>query len=271
MLDAYSRRREALEEELKRCTDVKAAADELGRMLEQIRLEERGEIVPAKRAEIDRLFEAAKQAALLMMTVTEADVRVLDVPKEKTAKDKLIELLPWASAGVGLVLTGWMLAIGQSAAAAAALVSAGLGVVQARVKGTKAAVKAETAATRVNVYELMRMTDRLMQAMEDALCRIGEEETQSLPAQEVRVTNELLAPMQMLMEAVYTQDGSYALKAAPQLVSALSGEGIELVDYSESDKAYFDLFPGTEGGLTIRPAVVKDGKLLAKGQATEQI
>ena len=75
--------------------------------------------------------------------------------------------------------------------------------------------------------------------------------------------------IQMLMEAVYTQDGDYALKAAPQLVSALNGQGVEMVEYSPEHRDWFELFPGTEDGLTIRPALVKDGKLLARGQATE--
>ena len=271
MLEAYDRRREALEKELSACVDAKAAADCLGKTLEQVRMEVRGGMEPAGRRETDRLFEAARQAALLMMTVTEADVRVLKETKIKTPKEKLMELLPWASVGAGLILTGWMLAIGESAAAILSVVSAGLGAVQGLVKEKSGAPRLETEATRVNVYELMRLTDRLMQALEDAMAQIGEEERQALPGAQPRVTSELLAPMQMLMEAVYTQDGDYALKAAPQLVNALSGEGVELVDYSEATKAYFDLFPGTEGGLTIRPAVLKDGRLLARGQATEQI
>ena len=271
MLEAYEKRRAPLEEALKNCADVKEAADCLGRTMEQVRMDTRALADTAARREVDRLFEAAGQAALLMMTVTEADVRVVEAAKPQTAKDRAIEWLPWISAGVGLVLTGWMLAVGQGAAAVVAAVSAGLGAVQGRVRAKNSAPKLETSATRVNVYELMRMTDRLMQAMEDALLQIGAEETQALPAYQPRVTSDLLAPMQMLMEAVYTQDGDYALKAAPQLVSALNGEGVELVEYAEATREYFDLFPGTEGGLTIRPAVLKDGKLLARGQATEQI
>ena len=87
----------------------------------------------------------------------------------------------------------------------------------------------------------------------------------------IEITGDLLSPMQMLMEAVYTEDGSYALKAAPQLIDALGSEGITVVEYSEENRDLFDMFPGTEAGLTIRPAMVKDGKVLARGQATEGI
>ena len=265
--EKYESRREALEKELAACEDVKAAADCLGRTLERLRVEARAEAdTPALRRETDRLFEAAKQAALLMMSVTEADVRAL--PKPVSRRDKLARALPWASAGAGLALAVWMLLIGQNAAAVLALVSAGLGVGQAWMKqdGDAAGFRART---RVNVYDLMRMTDRLAQAMDDSLSQAGQEQ-QALPgAGRAELTGDMLTPVQMLMEAVYTQDGGYALKAAPQLVSALNEQGVELVEYSPERREWFEMFPGTEDGLTIRPALVKEGKLLARGQATE--
>ena len=267
ILDKYESRREALEKELAACEDVKAAADCLGRTLERLRIEARAEAdTPALRRETDRLFEAAKQAALLMMSVTEADVSAVRGPVTK--KEKIAQALPWASAGAGLALAAWMLLIGQSAAAALGLISAGLGVCQAwlRRDGDAAGYKART---RVNVYDLMRMTDRLTQAMDDSLSQAGQEQ-QTLPgAGRAELTGDMLTPVQMLMEAVYTQDGDYALKAAPQLVSALNEQGVELVEYTPDHRDWFELFPGTEDGLTIRPALVKEGRLLARGQATE--
>ena len=267
ILDKYESRREALEKELAACEDVKAAADCLGRMLERLRIEARAEAdTPALRRETDRLFEAAKQAALLMMSVTEADVSAVRRPV--TTKEKIAQALPWASAGAGLALAAWMLLIGQSAAAALGLISAGLGVCQAwlRRDGDAAGYRART---RVNVYDLMRMTDRLTQAMDDSLSQAGQEQ-QTLPgAGRAELTGDMLTPVQMLMEAVYTQDGDYALKAAPQLVSALNEQGVELVEYTPDHRDWFELFPGTEDGLTIRPALVKEGRLLARGQATE--
>ena len=267
ILDKYESRREALEKELAACEDVKAAADCLGRMLERLRIEARAEAdTPALRRETDRLFEAAKQAALLMMSVTEADVSAVRRPV--TTKEKRAQALPWASAGAGLALAAWMLLIGQSAAAALGLISAGLGVCQAwlRRDGDAAGYRART---RVNVYDLMRMTDRLTQAMDDSLSQAGQEQ-QTLPgAGRAELTGDMLTPVQMLLEAVYTQDGDYALKAAPQLVSALNEQGVELVEYTPDHRDWFELFPGTEDGLTIRPALVKEGRLLARGQATE--
>ena len=265
--EKYEPRREALERELSACEDVKAAADCLGRTLERLRVEARAEAdTPALRRETDRLFEAAKQAALLMLSVTEADISFSRKPATK--KEKIAQALPWASAATGLLLTGWMVLIGKNAAAVVALVSAGLGLAQAWLRrgGDLDGYKARP---RVNVYELMRMTDRLTQAMDDSLSQAYEEQATLPGAGRAELTGDLLAPMQMLMEAVYTHDGDYALKAAPQLVSALNEQGVELVEFSDAHRDWFELFPGTEAGLTIRPALVKEGKLLARGQATE--
>lgn len=267
ILEKYESRREALEKELSACEDVKAAADCLGRTLERLRIEARAEAdTPALRRETDRLFEAAKQAALLMMCVTEADISAR--PRPVTKKEKIERALPWASAGAGLALAAWMLILGQNAAAVLGLVSAGLGVGQAWLR-RDADPTGLQARTRVNVYDLMRMTDRLTQAMEDSLSQAGQEQDMLPGAGRAELTGDMLTPVQMLMEAVYTKDGDYALKAAPQLANALNEQGVELVEYSPEHRDWFELFPGTEDGLTIRPALVKEGKLLARGQATE--
>jgi len=81
----------------------------------------------------------------------------------------------------------------------------------------------------------------------------------------------MLGSVQMLMEAVETRDGAYALRAVPALTAALMEQGIEVVKYSAENEEYFDLYPGTEKGITIRPALLKDGKVIARGQATEEM
>ena len=47
----------------------------------------------------------------------------------------------------------------------------------------------------------------------------------------------------------------------------LHKQQIEVVDYSEKTKQYFDLMPGSGKG-TIRPAMIADGTLLKKGMAS---
>ena len=132
----------------------------------------------------------------------------------------------------------------------------------------------ETAATpKADDYELVRLFDRLIDRLDAlAAARRAEKEDRLAPGGEpLLLTDGLLEPLQMLMEAVYTGDGEYALKAAPQIAAALNDEGVRLVEYSPETRDYFDLFPGTQPDLTIRPAVMQGERVLARGQATEEL
>ena len=267
--ELYDARREALEKELGGCEDVKAAADAIGSCLEKMRLEARSAAgTPALRRETDRVFESARQAARLMLSVTEANVSVSRRPV--TGKGKIKAALPWVSSALGFLLTLWMIMLGQTAPAVVALLSGASGVLWAFNTGGDGPQDVAV-TTKVNGYELMRMMDGLTSVIDDALTQAENEQAQLPGAGRAEVTGDILSPVQMLMEAVYTGDGEYALKAAPQLREALSGQGIEIVEYDPAHRDWFDMFPGTEAGLTIRPAMVKDGRLLARGQATEAI
>ena len=62
--------------------------------------------------------------------------------------------------------------------------------------------------------------------------------------------------------------GAFALRTIPQLETALSRDGIVMIPYSEENRHLFDLLPAAEGGETIRPALMRGGNLIARGQAT---
>lgn len=50
----------------------------------------------------------------------------------------------------------------------------------------------------------------------------------------------------------------------------LHGKGIEAVDYDEkADRAWFDFLPPGGGRMTLRPALMKEGKVLKRGLASE--
>ena len=70
-----------------------------------------------------------------------------------------------------------------------------------------------------------------------------------------------------LLTASYSKDGEYALDKIEDLKYYLHKQQIDVLDYSEETKQYFDIMPGTQGG-TIRPALVADGKILKKGLAS---
>lgn len=268
MIKAYEKRRAALEAELAACPDVRMAADCLSRALEQIRLETRTALEDASaRRQVDRLFETARRAVALVAGVTEADVAVQEAQEDRTAR--IAKILSWMTAGAGVIMTAWMLIIKENGAALCALLTAALGTARAFMPVSQSA-SVDMRATRVNAYELMRLLDRLMQGLEEQIEQLGHREA-ALPGDAPRVTGELLAPIQMLMEAVYTGDGDYALKAVPFLTAALDEQGLRLVEYSPQTSACFDLFPGTQPDLTIRPAVLQGDKVLARGQATQAV
>jgi len=67
-----------------------------------------------------------------------------------------------------------------------------------------------------------------------------------------------------LLEAQLAKDGEYALDQISKVPFYLHQKGIEMVEYSEENRGWFDVIPG-EKRETIRPALVKDGQLLKKG------
>lgn len=70
-----------------------------------------------------------------------------------------------------------------------------------------------------------------------------------------------------LIAASYSGDPEYALEKIDEIKYFLHRQQIEVVDYSEKTKQFFDLMPGSQSG-TIRPALIADGTLLKKGLAS---
>lgn len=70
-----------------------------------------------------------------------------------------------------------------------------------------------------------------------------------------------------LLAAAYSGDPDYALEKLESIKYYLHKQQIEVVDYSESTRQFFDLMPGSGAG-TIRPALIADGTLLKKGLAS---
>ncbi len=272
MMEAYCQERDRIQRELETCQDVKAAADCLCAALERIRLK-RGEAARDRRsrAQADRLFETARQALRCMMAVTEAEVSLREETKHiRTGREKCMAMLPAIYIGVGAALTVWLILVGERGQAVLSVLLTALGWLQSQLNARK--MPTLVARTRPDSHELMRLMDRLMEAVESALEDLERESEQALlPVEQPRLTGDVLEPVQMLLEAAQTHDGDYALKAVPRLTAALMEQGIEAKDYVPDNEEYFDLFPGTEPGLTIRPALFKDGRLLVRGQATESM
>ena len=82
---------------------------------------------------------------------------------------------------------------------------------------------------------------------------------------------ESLKLMGSLLEALYAQNGDFALRQLKLLLPWLKQQGIEAVDYTPDTAELFEVLPTKQGTATLRPALVADGKLLQSGRAAEHI
>ena len=271
-MKAYDERREELVRALKECPDVKATADCAALFLDKLSREAMAEADSREeRAEIERLFSAAKAGVACMQAVTQAEVTVKRLaPRPLTGRQKLRAYLPYVSLFLGAVLCVWLILEGERAAAVLCVPLMALSFAQKK----EALPEEETAATpKADDYELVRLFDRLIDRLDAlAAARRAEKEDRLAPGGEpLLLTDGMLESLQMLMEAAETQDGRYALKTLPQVREALLAQGVQALDYSEENRAYFEMFPSEQGGRTIRPALLREGKLILRGQATESI
>jgi len=273
IMEIYAQERVRLERELAMVKDVKATVDCVCAGLERMRLQYCDRLEDKKRwSEVERLFDVSRQSVKCMLSATGAGINVLkEEHAQPTMTDRLIALMPISAMAVGAVLTVWLMLEDMNVPAVLAAVLTAIAWLETQVVYRRRLAVA--AYSKVDKNELLRMLDRLMESMEYAL-EMGAQEAavkETLPGDVERpqLTGGMLEPVQMLMEAVQTKDGDYALKALPGLMAALEEQGIKPVGYSKENEKYFDMYPGTEAGITIRPALLKDGRVIARGQATE--
>ena len=74
-----------------------------------------------------------------------------------------------------------------------------------------------------------------------------------------------------LLEALYADNGDYALRQLKKLLPWLRQQGIEAVDYSPETADLFELLPTKRSSATQRPALVSGETLLLAGRATEHV
>ena len=74
-----------------------------------------------------------------------------------------------------------------------------------------------------------------------------------------------------LLEALYSENGDYALRQLKKLPARLRAQGVELCDYSDDTAELFELLPTKNAASTLRPALVCRGELLLAGRATEPV
>lgn len=224
------------------------------------------EDVGLRRRAVD-LLTACQSAAGLIAGLTLAEVSLL-LPKPSPALPRahraLGGLRRYAPAALCAALAVYLLLRNEIPAAILASVAAVACFFMPIVKVPAAVLPEARAVPRPDPKEMARRIERLLRDV-DALLSAGEAAEAEAPL----LTGPVLESIQMLCEASLTGDGAYALRAASPLVSALEAQGLQLSLYSPERAGWFDLLPGAGEGRTIRPALVKNGYLLARGQAIE--
>jgi hypothetical protein len=73
-----------------------------------------------------------------------------------------------------------------------------------------------------------------------------------------------------LLEALYAQNGEFALRQLAKVPDYMEDQGISLVEYSPETEHYFECFPSRRETATQRPAIMLGDKLLLMGKAIKQ-
>lgn len=117
---------------------------------------------------------------------------------------------------------------------------------------------------------LKRCCETMDRKIEDFCTRSGDwTETEkgggenALSEDEIRLFGDLL-------EALYAENGDFALRQLSKLRPCLRALGVETEDYCADNAEDFELFPSKRAGATLRPALKAGGRLLLAGRATEQ-
>ncbi len=74
-----------------------------------------------------------------------------------------------------------------------------------------------------------------------------------------------------LLEALYSDNGDFALRQLKKLQPYLKSKEIITVDYNSENSDLFEVLPTKKQSGTQRPAILYDGQLLLAGRATEHV
>lgn len=249
--------------------DATAALDAVRACLDRMRQDYiAAEDSPLLRQEAMRLMDAAKAAAgvLLGATGTEISLRLkspaLYQPAQKGKWLRYVPLVLCALTFVALLREGLWLVLLAGAATAASVWQTFFAKDAPAVRELPEAtgtVRVDAQAVATQVEALCVTCDRMLSEYGERLSARGE-----MP----HWTQEQLAAVQMLWEAIHAGDSVYALKAAPALLDSLERQDVRLLTYTDDASQYFDRIPGEAGGITIRPALLSGAMVLSRGQVT---
>ena len=228
------------------------------------------------------MAEAVKAVCALTDSVKEIKVWERTLPAAYGRKKE--SLLPMAAAGCGSMAVGVLLAVflhpfgiilSSILPSVAFIAGAVLLFLTGRKLGQGKAVPekreterhTESILDEDRVYRYLRASVMVMDRRLDELAgELRFREAENGAEGEGDLSDTQVALYSDLLEALYSEDGEFALERLKNLTYYLHSLGIELEEYSEKNEEFFDRMPGA-GTLTIRPALVRGGILLKKGLA----
>ena len=267
----FTDRRAQFERDIAAMPDPKGAFDVCARYLGDVRRDYIGDATdPQLRIRLGELMSASESGVQLMVAVSQVDIKMglrNGIPQQKRRIRLAIRaMLPYVPLAMMALIAVWLYFDGKLEAAIAALIAGAVSMFTLlRLKPpAKQTVPDVYGETHVDPALLSKYMEQMLRRMDDMLSA-QPAMTDDSP---LTISSGLMESVQMLMEARITGDGAFALKALPQMMAALSDQGVEIEMYTSENRANFDLLPAEAGGETIRPALIKDGRLLFRGQAT---
>ena len=120
------------------------------------------------------------------------------------------------------------------------------------------------------LWAALRKTTETMDCKIDAfsaLARERRERERAAEREKLPLDREELALVAELLEALYTDNGDFALRQLRRLLPWLRARGVETADYGAETAELFELLPSRSETVTLRPALLHEGKLLLTGRA----
>ncbi len=191
-----------------------------------------------------------------------------EVPKrEVSAWASILLLLAVAAGAAGLYLAERFPLAGVIGPAAALLIA----YLSGRIWYKKKQVSVRATLDPDKVWYAVRRMGETMDRRIDEFCERADEWRGKGPGGEnaAALSEEELRLFGDLLEALYAENGEFALRQLEKLRPCLRELGLETEDYTGENADLFEFFPSVHPGLTLRPAIRAGEKLLLPGRATD--
>ena len=264
--EEFERVRDDLRSRLSLCRTLEESCAAAEKAIEGIAANlAKNESSAADRQKAGAVLALCKNAPRLIYSCTARGELVLNQSKESFT-GKAVSKLPLAGLGILLCVAAFEFLSGRIIPAVLTLIGAGLA---AGSKGLLALTPAAE-ARGIPVCEADKMTAALAdlcRAADVCLLDLDTIEKENALRLESRADEALLSYFGELLEAEASGRQDLAQRSLEGAKDYLSVLGIESLDYNDKNAVYFDVLPTLGEEKTLRPALLKDGRLLRRGVA----